>query len=65
MVSIEWLDPLMLGGTCGCPELIELAAGTAVGARAAEPAPTPATELRGAVRILSCFPWNWKYMLSQ
>jgi iron complex transport system substrate-binding protein len=39
VVSIEWLDPLMLGGTW-MPELIELAGGTAVGAGAGQPAPT-------------------------
>ncbi|HMJ54076.1 MAG TPA: ABC transporter substrate-binding protein [Polyangiaceae bacterium] len=39
VVSIEWLDPIMLGGTW-MPELIELAGGTAVGAHAGEPAPT-------------------------
>jgi iron complex transport system substrate-binding protein len=39
VVSIEWLDPVMLGGTW-MPELIELAGGVAVGARAGEAAPT-------------------------
>lgn len=39
VVSVEWLDPLMLGGTW-MPELIELAGGTPVGARAGEAAPT-------------------------
>ncbi len=39
VVSIEWLDPIMLGGTW-MPELIELAGGTPVGAAAGEPAPT-------------------------
>jgi iron complex transport system substrate-binding protein len=39
VVSVEWLDPIMLGGTW-MPELIELAGGVAVGARAGEPAPT-------------------------
>lgn len=39
VVSIEWLDPVMLGGTW-MPELIGLAGGVAVGARAGEPAPT-------------------------
>lgn len=39
VVSIEWLDPLMLGGTW-MPELIELAGGLAVGASAGAPAPT-------------------------
>ncbi|MCW5830982.1 MAG: ABC transporter substrate-binding protein [Labilithrix sp.] len=42
VVSIEWLDPIMLGGTW-MPELIELAGGVAVGARAGEPAPTVST----------------------
>ena len=39
VVSLEWIDPLMLGGTW-MPELIELAGGTAVGAVAGSPAPT-------------------------
>ena len=39
VVSIEWLDPIMLGGTW-MPELIELAGGVAVGARPGELAPT-------------------------
>jgi iron complex transport system substrate-binding protein len=39
VVSVEWLEPIMLGGTW-MPELIELAGGTAVGARAGELAPT-------------------------
>lgn len=39
VVSIEWLEPVMLGGTW-MPELIELAGGAAVGVRAGEPAPT-------------------------
>ncbi|MEM6706507.1 MAG: ABC transporter substrate-binding protein [Acidobacteriota bacterium] len=39
VASIEWLDPLMLGGTW-MPELIERAGGVAVGAAAGEPAPT-------------------------
>ncbi len=39
VVSIEWLEPIMLGGTW-MPELIELAGGTAVGVRAGQPAPT-------------------------
>jgi iron complex transport system substrate-binding protein len=39
VVSIEWLEPLMLGGTW-MPELIELAGGLAVGAHAGEAAPT-------------------------
>jgi iron complex transport system substrate-binding protein len=39
VVSIEWLEPIMLGGTW-MPELIELAGGIAVGAHAGSPAPT-------------------------
>jgi iron complex transport system substrate-binding protein len=39
VVSLEWIDPLMLGGTW-MPELIELAGGIAVGPAAGEPAPT-------------------------
>lgn len=43
VVSIEWLEPLMLGGTW-MPELIELAGGEALGAKAGEPAPTVTAE---------------------
>lgn len=43
VVSIEWLDPLMLGGTW-MPELIELAGGEAVGAQAGKAAPTVSLE---------------------
>jgi iron complex transport system substrate-binding protein len=39
VVSIEWLDPIMLGGTW-MPELIELAGGMATGSRVGELAPT-------------------------
>ncbi|MEZ4375176.1 MAG: ABC transporter substrate-binding protein [Polyangiaceae bacterium] len=39
VVSIEWLEPLMLGGTW-MPELIEAAGGVPVGAMAGGPAPT-------------------------
>lgn len=39
VASIEWLDPLMLGGTW-MPELIEAAGGRAVGVEAGRPAPT-------------------------
>jgi iron complex transport system substrate-binding protein len=39
VVSVEWIEPLMLGGTW-MPELIELAGGQAVGASAGNPAPT-------------------------
>jgi iron complex transport system substrate-binding protein len=41
VVSIEWLEPIMLGGTW-MPELIELAGGFALGALAGAPAPTVA-----------------------
>jgi iron complex transport system substrate-binding protein len=55
VLSVEWLEPLMLGGTW-MPELIELAGGTPVGARAGEPAPTiePAAlaELRPDVLLI-------------
>lgn len=39
VVSVEWLDPIMLGGTW-MPELIELAGGQALGSTAGGPAPT-------------------------
>lgn len=39
VVSIEWIDPLMIGGTW-MPEIIELAGGLAVGVPAGAPAPT-------------------------
>jgi iron complex transport system substrate-binding protein len=39
VLSVEWLEPIMLGGTW-MPELIELAGGEAVGARPGAPAPT-------------------------
>jgi iron complex transport system substrate-binding protein len=39
VVSLEWIDPLMLGGTW-MPELIEAAGGTAIGVLAGHPAPT-------------------------
>lgn len=39
VVSIEWLEPVMLGGTW-MPELIELAGGVPVGVEAGRPAPT-------------------------
>ena len=39
VVSLEWIDPLMIGGTW-MPELIELAGGETVGATAGAPAPT-------------------------
>jgi iron complex transport system substrate-binding protein len=43
VVSIEWLDPLMLGGTW-MPEVIDLAGGLAVGVRAGQAAPRIASE---------------------
>jgi iron complex transport system substrate-binding protein len=49
VVSIEWLDPVMLGGTW-MPELIELAGGLAVGARAGDPAPTVSLSELAALR---------------
>jgi iron complex transport system substrate-binding protein len=39
VITLEWIDPLMIGGTW-MPELVELAGGVALGARAGEPAPT-------------------------
>ena len=39
VVSLEWIDPLMIGGTW-MPELIDLAGGIPVGAAAGQPAPT-------------------------
>lgn len=39
VLSVEWLEPLMLGGTW-MPELIELAGGVPLGVRAGEHAPT-------------------------
>ncbi len=39
VVSLEWMEPLMIGGTW-MPELVELAGGTPVGAEAGAPAPT-------------------------
>jgi iron complex transport system substrate-binding protein len=39
VVTLEWLEPLMIGGTW-MPELVELAGGIAVGAAAGAPAPT-------------------------
>jgi iron complex transport system substrate-binding protein len=43
VLTIEWLEPLMLGGTW-MPELIELAGGVALGVRAGEHAPTVTTD---------------------
>jgi iron complex transport system substrate-binding protein len=39
VVSLEWMEPLMIGGTW-MPELVELAGGQAIGAVAGAPAPT-------------------------
>jgi iron complex transport system substrate-binding protein len=41
VVSLEWIEPLMIGGTW-MPDLVELAGGTPVGAAAGAPAPTVA-----------------------
>jgi iron complex transport system substrate-binding protein len=41
VLSVEWLEPIMLGGTW-MPELIELAGGEAVGSLSGVPAPTVA-----------------------
>jgi len=49
VVSLEWIDPLMIGGTW-MPELVELAGGVAVGATAGSPAPTIAA---GALATLA------------
>ena len=55
VVSLEWIEPLMLGGTW-MPELIERAGGEAVGAEAGAPAPpvTPSQlrELRPDVVVV-------------
>jgi len=49
VASVEWLEPLMLGGTW-MPELIEIAGGEAVAARPGEPAPTLSYEEFAALR---------------
>ena len=49
VVTIEWLDPLMLGGTW-MPELVALAGGTPVGAAAGAPAPTVTADALRALR---------------
>jgi iron complex transport system substrate-binding protein len=49
VVSLEWIEPLMLGGTW-MPELIELAGGEAVGAAAGAPAPTVTPAQLAALR---------------
>lgn len=49
VVSLEWIDPLMLGGTW-MPELIELAGGIPVGATAGQPAPTVTPRMLAELR---------------
>ena len=49
VVSIEWLQPIMLGGTW-MPELIRLAGGEPVGAEAGGPAPTLEPEALAELR---------------
>jgi iron complex transport system substrate-binding protein len=39
VITLEWIDPLMIGGTW-MPELVELAGGLPIGATAGAPAPT-------------------------
>jgi iron complex transport system substrate-binding protein len=48
VVSLEWIDPLMIGGTW-MPELVELAGGVAVGATAGGPAPTVSSHALAAL----------------
>jgi len=43
VVTLEWIDPLMIGGTW-MPELVDLAGGEPIGATAGAPAPTIAPE---------------------
>lgn len=49
VVTLEWIDPMMIGGTW-MPELVELAGGEAIGARAGEPAPTIDVETLRAMK---------------
>ena len=49
VVSLEWIDPLMIGGTW-MPEIIELAGGIAAGASAGAPAPTIAPRVLRELR---------------
>jgi iron complex transport system substrate-binding protein len=49
VVSVEWIEPIMLGGTW-MPELIELAGGVACGVEAGAPAPTVTPEALAALR---------------
>lgn len=48
VVSLEWIDPLMIGGTW-MPELIELAGGTTIGATAGAAAPTVSSQQLAAL----------------
>jgi iron complex transport system substrate-binding protein len=43
VLTVEWLEPVMIGGTW-MPELVEIAGGRALVARAGEPAPTLSKE---------------------
>jgi iron complex transport system substrate-binding protein len=49
VVTLEWLEPLMIGGTW-MPELVELAGGAPIGARAGEHAPTISAQTLSAMR---------------
>ena len=49
VVSLEWIDPLMIGGTW-MPEIIELAGGIAAGSSAGAPAPTIAPRVLRELR---------------
>jgi iron complex transport system substrate-binding protein len=49
VASIEWIEPVMLGGTW-MPELIELAGGVAAGVAAGAPAPTVSPAALGELR---------------
>lgn len=43
VLTVEWLEPVMIGGTW-MPDLVEIAGGRALAARAGEPAPTLSEE---------------------
>ncbi|HEY1552217.1 MAG TPA: ABC transporter substrate-binding protein [Kofleriaceae bacterium] len=49
VVTLEWLEPLMIGGTW-MPELVELAGGVPIGARAGEHAPTVSAQQLAAMQ---------------
>jgi iron complex transport system substrate-binding protein len=49
VVSLEWIEPLMIGGTW-MPELVTLAGGTAAGAEPGRPAPTVDPTALGGLR---------------